>query len=71
MAQNTTKPASDPLDGPDSEPVRVKHPKTGAHYTTTRALARMAGASLVKDHAAVDRYGQWLPPKLNNTKKES
>lgn len=63
-APDTDTPAKDPaLDGPDNEYVRVKHPATGDHYSTTRALARIAGASLIPDHAAVDRYGKPLPRK--------
>lgn len=58
------------LDGPDNEWVRVKHPTTGDHYSTTRALARMAGATLIPDHDALDRYGRPYPRKRSD-KKES
>ena len=50
--------------------VRVKHPVTGDHYTTTAALARRAGATLLPDHDAVDRYGQPLRRKRNLSRKE-
>lgn len=65
------KDAPDPLDGPDNEWVRVKHPVTGDHYSTTRALARLAGASLVPDHPALTAHGTPIPRKRNINSKES
>lgn len=63
-------PTKDPLhDGPASEYVRVRHPKTGDHYTTTRVLASKAGATVLPDHPAVDRYGRPLPRKPKNSKE--
>lgn len=57
------------LDGPDNEYVRVKHPVTGDHYSTTRALARIEGATFLPDHEAVDRYGHPLPRKIIQKKE--
>lgn len=54
------------LDGPDNEWVRVRHPRTGDLYSTTRALARNAGATLMPDHDALDRYGRPLPRVRRN-----
>lgn len=71
-AQPKEKPAQDPsiLDGgPAGEYVRVKHPQTGDHFTTTRALAARMGATLLPDHPAVDRDGRPLPRKLKNRKE--
>ncbi len=60
----------DPLeDGNQQGLVRVRHPKTGDHYTTTRVLARKAGATLLEGHPATDKYGNPLPRKRNT--KES
>lgn len=56
--------------GPASEYVRVRHPQTGDHFTTTRVLAHRMGATLLPDHPAVDQYGQPLPRKPK-TNKES
>lgn len=55
--------------GKPGEYVRVRHPQTGDHYTTTRVLAHKAGASLLADHQAVDQHGYPLPRKRNT--KES
>lgn len=63
-------PKRDPLaDGNQQRFVRVRHPKSGDHYTTTRVLARKAGATLLAGHPAVDQYGNPLPRKRNT--KES
>lgn len=63
-------PKPDPLaSGPSGEYVRVKHPVTGDHYTTTRVLARKAGATLLPDHDAVDKYGYPLPRKPRTSKE--
>ena len=35
----------------------------GAHHTLTRAQAELLGAKVLEGHAAVDRYGRWLPMK--------
>lgn len=60
----------DPLeDGNQQGLVRVRHPKSGDHYTTTRVLARKAGATLVEGQPATDQYGNPLPRKRNT--KES
>lgn len=60
----------DPLaEGNQQGLVRVRHPKTGDHYTTTRVLARKAGATLLAGHPATDKYGNPLPRKRNT--KES
>jgi hypothetical protein len=64
-------PTRDPLDGPDNEWVRVKHPRTGAHYSTTRALARIAGATLVPDHPALTPAGEPVRRKPNQNHKEA
>ena len=57
------------LDGHPGEYVRVKHPQTGDHFTTTRTLAIRMGATLLPDHDAVDRNGQPLPRKPHNSKE--
>lgn len=63
-------PTRNPLDeGKPGGYVRVRHPRTGDHYTTTRVLAKKAGATLLPDHDAVDQYGKPLPRKRNT--KES
>lgn len=59
----------DPLAGPDNEWVRVKHPVTGDHYSTTRVLARLAGATLVPDHDALTKHGAPIPRKRNISKE--
>lgn len=60
----------DPLaEGKPSGFVRVRHPKTGDHYTTTRVLARKAGATLLPDHKAVDQFGLPLPRKPHASKE--
>lgn len=60
----------DPLeDGNQQGLVRVRHPRSGDHYTTTRVLARKAGATLVEGQPATDKYGNPLPRKRNS--KES
>lgn len=57
-------PAVNLLDGGHpGEYIRVKHPVTGDHFTTTRALAHRMGATLIPNHAAVDEYGVPLPRK--------
>lgn len=66
---NTPAPEPDPLAGPPGQYVRVKHPTTGDHFTTTRALARRMGATLIPDHAAVDKDGRPLPRKPNLSKE--
>ena len=63
-------PAVDPLDGPDNEWVRVKHPTNGTHYSTTRALARIEGATLLPDHEALSPHGVPLPPKYKTELSE-
>lgn len=63
-------PKVDPLKtGHPNEYVRVRHPRTGDHYTTTRVLARKAGATLLPGHDATDQYYRPLPRKRNT--KES
>lgn len=63
-------PTPSPLEGGHpGEYVRVKHPETGDHFTTTRALARRMGATPLPDHDAVDKYGQPLPRKPKNSKE--
>lgn len=58
------EPTSDLLaGGHPNEYVRVRHPRTGDHYSTTRVLAAKAGATLLPDHDAVDKYGKPLPRK--------
>ena len=60
----------DPLaEGNQQGLVRVRHPRSGDHYTTTRVLARKAGATLVEGQPATDKYGNPLPRKRNT--KES
>ena len=54
--------APDVLDGHPNEYIRVRHPN-GNHYTTTRVLAHAAGATLLPNHPAVDKYGKPLPIK--------
>lgn len=56
--------------GPASQYIRVRHPETGDHFTTTRVLAHRMGAILLPDHDAVDQYGAPLPRKPK-THKES
>lgn len=63
------KDAPDPLDGPDNEWVRVADPATGDHYSTTRALARIAGARLIPGHDALSSHGAPLPRKRNINKE--
>lgn len=64
------EPTPSPLEGGHpGEYVRVKHPETGDHFTTTRALARRMGATLLPDHDAVDKHGQPLPRKPKNSKE--
>lgn len=60
---HTPEPPSILDGGPASEYVRVRHPETGDHFTTTRVLAHRMGATLLPDHDAVDRYGYPLPRK--------
>lgn len=63
-------PKPDPLaEGRQSSYVRVRHPQTGDHYTTTRVLARKAGATLLPDHDAVDKHGRPLPRKPHTSKE--
>lgn len=58
------QPAKDPLaGGHPGEYIRVRHPQTGDHFTTTRALAHRMGATLIPNHAAVDQHGVPLPRK--------
>lgn len=64
------EPTPSPLEGGHpGEYVRVKHPETGDHFTTTRALARRMGATPLPDHDAVDKHGQPLPRKPKNSKE--
>lgn len=74
----TPEPAPEPVPEPTPSPlegghpgeyVRVKHPETGDHFTTTRALARRMGATPLPDHDAVDKHGQPLPRKPKNSKE--
>lgn len=59
-------------DGHPSDWIRVKDPNSGDYYTTTRALARRAGAIYLPDHDAVDQHGAPLPRKPHRTlSKES
>lgn len=46
--------------------VRAKN-SNGDHYTTTRALAKEAGDSILEDKPAVDQFGNWLAVKPNLT----
>ncbi|MFC0673551.1 hypothetical protein [Brachybacterium hainanense] len=63
-------PAPDPLkSGRPGDYVRVRHPDTGDHYTTTRMLASIQGATLLPGHEAVDRLGHPLPRKRNISKE--
>lgn len=57
------------LEGKPGGYVRVRHPKTGDHYTTTRVLARKAGATLLPGHDAVDQFGHPLPRKPHLSKE--
>lgn len=74
----TPEPAPEPTPEPVQEPepaksllegghpgqyIRVKHPATGDHFTTTRALAHRMGATLIPNHDAVTRDGVPLPRK--------
>lgn len=62
-AEPATARTAEKEAGHPGEYVRVKHPETGDHFTTTRALARRMGATLLPDHDAVDKHGQPLPRK--------
>lgn len=55
--------------GPRDEYVRVRHPDTGDHFTTTRILAHRMGATLLPDRTAVDDYGRPLPRKPHLSKE--
>ena len=61
----TLEPAPQPEAGPiipnPYQVVRVS--LNGAHHTLTRAQAELLGAKVLEGHAAVDRYGRWLPTK--------
>ena len=64
--QPTPTPTVPPKPGPLAAPnevVRVRHPRTGAHYSTTRAAAARVGAEVLEGRPAVDRHGQRLPIK--------
>lgn len=61
--ERAPEPSSILDGGHASEYVRVRHPETGDHFTTTRVLAHRMGATLLPDHDAVDRYGYPLPRK--------
>lgn len=62
-------PKKDPLaEGNQQGLVRVRHPRSGDHYTTTRVLARKAGATLL-NQPATDQYGNPLPRKRNVSKE--
>ena len=63
-------PAEDPLTtGHPGDYVRVRHPQTGDHFTTTRVLAHRMGATVLPDHEAVDSYGYPLPRKPHLSKE--
>lgn len=63
-------PAQNLLEGGHpGEYIRVKHPQTGDHFTTTRALARRMGATHLPDHDAVNKHGIPLPRKPKNSKE--
>ena len=55
--------------GHPGEYIRVKHPGTGDHFTTTRALAHRMGAIHLPDHDAVNKHGIPLPRKPKNSKE--
>lgn len=58
------KPAKSLLEGGHpGQYIRVKHPKTGDYFTTTRALAHRMGATHLPDHDAVTKHGIPLPRK--------
>lgn len=62
------EPAPEPVKslldgGHPNEYIRVKHPVSGDHFTTTRALAHRMGATLIPNHAAVTKHGVPLPRK--------
>ena len=67
-------PAPEPVKsvlegGHPNEYIRVKHPGTGDHFTTTRALAHRMGATPLPDHDAVNKHGIPLPRKPKNSKE--
>lgn len=67
-------PAAEPVKsvlegGHPGEYIRVKHPQTGDHFTTTRALAHRMGATPLPDHDAVNKHGIPLPRKPKNSKE--
>lgn len=68
-AEPATASTAEKEAGHPGEYVRVKHPDTGDHFTTTRALARRMGATPLPDHDAVDKHGQPLPRKPKNSKE--
>ena len=69
-AEPESAPAVNLLEGGrPGEYIRVKHPKTGDHFTTTRALAHRMGATHLPDHDAVDNNGTPLPRKPKNSKE--
>lgn len=68
-AEPATARTAEKEAGHPGEYVRVKHPDTGDHFTTTRALARRMGATRLPDHDAVDKHGQPLPRKPKNSKE--
>ena len=62
-AEPATARTAEKEAGHPGEYVRVRHPQTGDHFTTTRTLARRMGATPLPDHDAVDKHGQPLPRK--------
>lgn len=53
-------------------PVRVRDPKTGNQFTTTRPIAQRDGYTVLEGKPAVNPYsGRWLPPKRKTTPKLS
>lgn len=72
MARMSDKPAPDTTDkgGHPNDWVRVRDPETGRHYSTTRALAGIAGAEIIPGHDALDRAGRPLPVKHNISKEQ-
>ena len=68
-AEPATARTAEKEAGHPGEYVRVRHPQTGDHFTTTRALARRMGATPLPDHDAVDKHGAPLPRKPKNSKE--
>lgn len=68
-AQQVQEPVNLLEGGHPGEYIRVKHPATGDHFTTTRALAHRMGATHLPDHDAVNKHGIPLPRKPKNSKE--